>query len=146
MASAALPITLVAAGAAAILNFWLAMRVGGARRASGVSIGDGGNEALIARMRAHANFVEYTPFVLILIGLIELSQGSVFWLWLVAAIYLIGRVLHGLGMGGPMAARLIGTITTLTIMVGLGIYAVVLPFVGDRAPHVTPTVLPLPKG
>ena len=70
-----LPITLTIAGAAALLNIWLARRVGQMRLTHKVSIGDGGNEALIARMRAQANFVEYTPFVLILIGLIELAEG-----------------------------------------------------------------------
>ena len=69
-----LPITLTIAGAAALLNIWLGPRVGQMRLAHKVSIGDGGNEALIARMRAQANFVEYTPFVLILLGLIELAD------------------------------------------------------------------------
>ncbi len=58
MATILLPITLVTAGAAAIINLWLALRTGAVRRASKVDVGDGGNEALIRRMRAHANFVE----------------------------------------------------------------------------------------
>ena len=61
--------------ACALLNIWLGRRVGRMRVAHKVSIGDGGNEALIARMRAQANFVEYTPFFLILLGLIELAAG-----------------------------------------------------------------------
>ena len=77
MDSIGLPVTLVTAGGAAIINFWLAMRVGAARRATGVSIGDGGDLRLIARMRAQANFVEYAPFILILIGLIEFTEGPI---------------------------------------------------------------------
>jgi uncharacterized membrane protein YecN with MAPEG domain len=34
-------------------------------------VGDLGIPVLRARMRAHANFVEYTPFVLILMALLE---------------------------------------------------------------------------
>jgi len=41
-----LPITLTLAGAAALLNIWIAQRVGRARVAHKVSIGDGGNDAL----------------------------------------------------------------------------------------------------
>ena len=64
-----LPITPAISGAAALINFWLAWRVGQKRLSEKVSIGDGGNPAVLARMRAHANYVEFTPFVLILIGL-----------------------------------------------------------------------------
>lgn len=127
MPAISLPITLVSAGAGALINAWLAVRVGQARGAAKVSIGDGGDMALIARMRAQANFVEYTPFVLILIGLVELNIGSALWLWVVAAAYVLGRVAHGLGMDGLRRGRMIGTMITLTVMLGLGIYAIVLP-------------------
>ena len=93
-----LPITLVTAGGAAIINFWLAMRVGKARQASGVSIGDGGDQRLIARMRAQANFVEYTPIVLILMGLVEMAHGTSAWLWAIGAIYILARIAHALGI------------------------------------------------
>ena len=53
-----LEITLVIAAAAALINIWLAMRVGRVRTSEKVSVGDGGNELVIRRMRAHANFVE----------------------------------------------------------------------------------------
>ncbi|OYY70608.1 MAPEG family protein [Sphingomonas sp. 28-63-12] len=126
--SVALPITLVAAGGAAIINFWLSMRVGNVRRTAKVSIGDGGDLGLIARMRAQANFIEYTPIVLVLIGAIELSQGSSTWLWAVSAIYLLGRVGHALGMDGMRIGRAAGTITSMLTMLGLGVYALVIPF------------------
>ncbi len=129
-----LPITLASAGAAAILNVWIATRVGGARSKAKVSIGDGGDAALTARMRAHANFVEYTPFVLILIGLIEFNIGSPTWLAVVSAVYLLGRIAHPLGMDGLPRARMIGTLTTLLILAGLGIYALVLPYFGESRP------------
>src|SRR3712207_1417931 len=64
-----LPITLTIAGAAALMNLWLGLRVSMLRRRHKVSIGDGGNDAVRTRMRAHANFAEYTPIFLILLGL-----------------------------------------------------------------------------
>jgi uncharacterized membrane protein YecN with MAPEG domain len=126
-----LPITLAAAGAAAIINFWIAMRAGRARGVAGVSIGDGGNAMLTARMRAHANFVEYTPFVLILLGLIEYNIGSPLWLWIVSVVFLLGRVAHPLGMDGLRYARQFGATVSMLTLLGLGIYATALPFLAE---------------
>jgi uncharacterized membrane protein YecN with MAPEG domain len=124
-----LPITLTAAGAAALINIWLAMRCGRVRTSQKISIGDGGNEALVAAMRAQANFVENTPFVLVLLAVIELAWGSPLWLWIVSGVYLLGRVGHGLGMTGTFkSGRLIGTLTTMLVLVGLAIVAIAIPY------------------
>jgi uncharacterized protein len=136
-----LPITLTIAGAAALLNIWLARRVGQVRISNKISIGDGGNEALIARMRAQANFIEYTPFVLILIGLIELAEGSQLWLWIVGVAYILGRIAHGFGMDrprpDPLKLRTIGIIVTALILFGLAVYAIVLPYLHREQARVT---------
>lgn len=65
-----LPVALTSAGAAALVNLWLGVRVSRVRIAEKIMVGDGGNPRLIARMRAQLNFAEYTPLVLVLIGLI----------------------------------------------------------------------------
>ncbi|RIA43949.1 hypothetical protein DFR49_2182 [Hephaestia caeni] len=140
MALITLPVTLVTAGGAALINAWLALRVGLVRRAAAVSIGDGGNLALATRMRAQANFVENAPFIVILIGLIEFAQGSSIWLWIVSAIFLIVRVAHALGMEGLRHGRLAGAVVTMLLLVVLGIYAVSLPF---REPPRTQIELPI---
>ena len=121
-----LPITLCAAAAAAAINIWLSIRVGAIRSARKISIGDGGDLALVARMRAHANYIENTPIVLILIALIEMARTGSPYLMGVAAIYLLGRVAHGLAMdGGTLGSgRLVGTMITLLTQLGLGIWAV----------------------
>ena len=123
-----LEITLVIAAAAALLNIWLAMRVGRVRTAEKISVGDGGNELLTRRMRAQANFVEYTPFVLILLALVELSRGSNMWLWIVAILFVLGRILHAFGMDGRERLRMIGTVTTMLVMLGLAVYALVIAY------------------
>jgi uncharacterized protein len=130
-----LPVTLTAAGLAALMNIWIANRVGRVRGQEKVSIGDGGNARLIAAMRAHANYVEYTPFVLVLLGFIEVAVGSTWWLWTVAVIYLVGRVAHALGMttDNPLRLRMIGTVVTMLTLLGLGVYAITLPHL--EAPH-----------
>lgn len=123
-----LPITLTIAGAAALLNIWLAVRTGRVRTAEKISIGDGGNERLARRMRAHANFVEYTPFVLILIAAIELAMGRSLWLWLAGAVYMLARIAHAFGMDGPMRLRGIGVVVTMLVLLGLGLYAIAIPY------------------
>jgi uncharacterized protein len=123
-----LPITLTAAGVAALINIWLAIRCGQVRTTEKISVGDGGNEALIRRMRAHANFVEFTPFVLILIALIEMATGTSTWLWIVSGLYMVGRIAHGLGMDGKGKGREVGIILTMLILLGLGGYAIALPY------------------
>ncbi|MEK6637847.1 MAG: MAPEG family protein [Pseudomonadota bacterium] len=128
-----LPITLAAAGAAALINLWLAIRVGQVRTKEKVMIGDGGNENVIRRMRAHANFTEFTPFVLILIAVIELATGTSNWLWAVSSLYLVGRLLHAFGMDGFMPGRMIGTIITMVSLLGLGGYAIYIAHTSDGA-------------
>lgn len=119
-----LPITLTAAGVAALLNLWLAIRIGRVRTAEKISVGDAGNERLIRRMRAQANFVEFTPFVLILIFLIELSTGTSMLLWGVMALYMLARIAHAFGMDGNAMARGAGIAVTMLVLLGLAGYAV----------------------
>lgn len=123
MPSILLPISLATAGAAAILNFWLAMRIAQVRRGKNIYHGDGGDSRLHARMRAQANFIEYTPIVLLLIALIEFAKGSPAWLMLVAGLYVLGRVLHPFGMDGWIPGRMAGAMITLLTTLGLGLYA-----------------------
>ncbi|MCM0000159.1 MAG: MAPEG family protein [Erythrobacter sp.] len=123
-----LPVTLAAAAAAGVLNIWLALRINAARSAAGVYLGDGGNEAIQRRMRAQANYVEYTPFVLALIIGIELSGKGSWWLGVVALVYFAGRIGHGFGMDGGalLKGRFIGTITTLLTLLGLSVAAALI--------------------
>jgi uncharacterized protein len=119
-----LPISLTAAAAAALINIWLAVRIGRIRTTEKISIGDGGNELLVRRMRAQANFVEFTPFVLILIVLLEMATGTSLVLWGVMAIYMIGRILHALGMDGKLNTRPVAIAITMLVLLGLALYAV----------------------
>ncbi len=121
-----LPATLTAAAAAAIINIWLSIRIGAVRKASGISVGDGGNEALSRRMRAQLNFAENVPIVLVLIAVIELAGAGGGWLPYVAGLFMLGRVAHGLGMdgGSKQWARVAGTLTTMLTLLGLAGVAV----------------------
>ena len=126
-----MPITLTMAGAATLINVWLAYRTGRTRVSRKISVGDGGDPLLLARMRAHANFVEYTPFFLILLGLIEYAQGSQTWLWGVGIVYILARIAHPFGMDrpAPNPLRTIGIGVTLLVLVGLALYALATPYI-----------------
>jgi len=123
-----LPVTLSSAAAAAILAIWLMIRVGQVRTSEKVSVGDGGNEKVLRRMRAHANFVESAPFVVLLVAVIELAGGGGMWLPYVAGAYFIGRILHGFGMDGAALGwgRTVGTIVTLLTLLGLAVVAALI--------------------
>ncbi len=120
--------TLSLAAAAAIINFWLALRCGQVRAKAKISIGTGGNDLLERRMRAQLNFVENTPWVLFLIGGIELAAQGGAWLAPVGAVFMLGRVAHGLGMDGGRfgVGRSIGTAITMLTQLGLAIAAVLI--------------------
>lgn len=125
-----LPITLTIAGAAAIVNIWLAIRIVTLRVKAKVLIGDGGNALLAARIRAQLNYMEYTPLVLILLGLIEFARGTHVWLWAAGIIYIIGRILHPFGMDrqSPHPLRAVGILTTWIVLLGLAGYAISIPY------------------
>lgn len=125
-----LPVTLTIAGAAAIVNIWLAVRIVTLRIKAKVLIGDGGHPLLTARMRAQLNYAEYTPLVLILMGLIELARGTHVWLWAAGIIYILGRIVHPFGMDKqtPHPLRAAGILTTWIVLLGLAGYAISIPY------------------
>ncbi len=123
-----LPVTLCMAAAAAITAVWLMIRVGQVRMAEKVNVGDGGNDRVIRRMRAHANFVETTPFALALVGLIEMAGQGTTWLPYVAALFILGRIAHAFGMEptGFTKGRMVGTLITMLTFLGLAVFATLI--------------------
>ena len=71
-----LPVTLVTACVLALMGLILAARVSRVRMKHRISLGDKGNEELMVRMRIHGNFIEFVPFVLILMALLESSGAN----------------------------------------------------------------------
>ena len=120
--------TMAAAAVAALINFWLAWRIGQLRSSEKISIGAGGHELLERRMRAQLNFAENAPFMLALILLVELAGKGGLWLPWVAGIYLFGRIAHGLGMDGAGFAvgRTIGMATTMLGQLGMAVVALLI--------------------
>lgn len=95
--------TLFFAAAAALVNLWLAVRIGRLRTTQKISHGDGGNPLLARRMRAHLNFAESAPVVLILFLALELSGARPLILVISAVVFILARIAHGIGMDAPTA-------------------------------------------
>ncbi len=123
-------ITLVTAGCCGLLYFILTLRVVQLRQAHKVTIGDGGHDPLLSRIRAHANFAEYVPLILILMGLVEMRTGVTELLTSTGVLLFLIRVAHAIGMArpAPNAFRIAGAAGTWIIMVGLSIWAITLAY------------------
>jgi hypothetical protein len=122
-----LPITLLTAAAAVFLNVWLGWRIAEHRVEFKVSVGDGGHEPLLRRMRAQSNYIEQTPFFLILLGALELGGNNRVALGAIAAVFILARIAHGIGMdGGPLHRwRAMGISVSVLCSLALSIWAVV---------------------
>lgn len=117
-------VTALYASLLALLFVILSVRVIGQRRGAKVSLGDGGNAALLRRMRVHGNFAEYVPLSLILMALSE-SIAAPIWLLHMAGIALFGgRLLHAYGVSQTPERfffRVGGMAATLTSIVVLAV-------------------------
>lgn len=79
------------------LSLWVSM----GRAKLRVHHGDGGHAALNRRIRAHANFAEYVPFALLLIGLAEMAEASGTTVQALLAVLVAARLAHPFGMTAP---------------------------------------------
>lgn len=120
--------TLSLAAAAALINLWQMSRIGRLRIKLKILHGDGGNPLLMQRMRAQINFIENTPFVLILVAAIEMTGKGGKWLAIAGSIYMLARVLHVFGMDRAAANPLrgVGAAVTLLTLLGLSVIAVLI--------------------
>ena len=124
-----LSVTPVYAALLAILFIALSVRVISQRRSDKISYGDGGNTTMLKVMRTHSNFVEYTPFALLLIAMVELQGASDLLLNLLGLTLLSGRLLHAYGFGRSpqiVILRQIGMLLTFAAILVAAIANLVL--------------------
>lgn len=105
-----------AAAMIGLLQIGLMVTVGNARREVDISLGDGGNEALLMKIRRHGNLTENAPLFLILLGYLEVSGGPTLAVLSLASIFIVARLSHAYALSGPgkpTAARAIGALGTV---------------------------------
>ena len=110
-------------GLNALLLLALAYNVGGRRGAQNqLQPGDMGDAKLTRAIRAHANFAEHAPIVLLLLLVLALLGFEPLWLHIYGALFTIGRVVGAIGMmrpNHPNALRFTGNLVTgLALLVG----------------------------
>lgn len=115
-----LNITPLYAGTVALLFLVLSFRVVLGRYGHKISIGDGGDEDMVKRMRVQANCAEYAPLALILLAMAEI-QGMQGWLVHVFGLMLLaGRMMHAYGLGSTpqiVSFRQWGMYLTIAVIV-----------------------------
>jgi len=115
------PVTLATAAAAVFVNVWLGSRIAAHRRDFKCTVGDGGHEPLVRRMRAQANYIEHAPFFLILLGGLELSGANRWALGAVALVFIVARIAHGIGMDADRDRRWRGYGMIASALAGLAL-------------------------
>ncbi len=109
-----------------LIAIWFVLWIGvtSSRSESNTSIGDAGSAVLLQKIRRHGNFIEWVPFVLILMILAEAQGANPVWLHAAGALLLIGRIAHPFGLriesaGHPL--RYVGNGTNILAVVVLAI-------------------------
>jgi hypothetical protein len=120
-------ITLLYGGALALWFVLLSARVIQGRFGPGKpGLGDGGDSIMIRRIRAHGNFAEYVPLVLILMGFLEINGTAPWIIHALGASLLVGRLLHGYAFAFTsefVFGRSGGIVLTLIALIAAGILA-----------------------
>jgi uncharacterized protein len=93
-----LPITSIIAGLFALASIPLSLQVSLRRAKLRVSLGEGNDEVLKRRIRAHGNFIENVPLALIAVGLLEIDGAPSVFIAVLAGVFVVSRALHAAGM------------------------------------------------
>lgn len=110
-------VTALYAALAGLVLFALSVRVIARRRRLRVPLGDGGDAELAARVRAHGNFAEYAPLVLLLLLLAELAGWPPVLLHVIGATLIAGRLAHAWSLAaGNLRARVLGMALTFAAL------------------------------
>ena len=67
-------------------------------RQRGIPLGDGGDPKMLRRIRGHANFAEYVPLTLLMMGFLEVGHTSIYVLHALGIALLVARFLHGFAL------------------------------------------------
>ena len=122
-------ITMKYAGALALIFLVLSLRVIQGRFGKGApSLGDGGDQGMLRRIRGHANFAEYVPLILVMMAMLESSGTSPTAIHALGAALLIARVAHGYTFAYLKdwpPGRIVGSSGTLLVLAVAGVMCLI---------------------
>jgi len=129
-------VTPIYAGLLALFFLVLSWRVIQFRQ-RGIALGDGGDPKMLRLIRGHANFAEYVPLILLMMGFLEVGHTSTYVLHALGITLLVSRLLHGYALSftdGFRFGRSWGAGLTFAV---LGVSAVLCLWQGYRGMAVT---------
>lgn len=103
----------------AVFGTVLAAMAGRIRGSERISIGDGGRADLLLAIRRHGNFVEYVPYFMLMLAVLELNGTSDAWLHGLGTAMIGARVCHAIGLKADTVEspfRVVGAGGTLLLM------------------------------
>lgn len=118
-----IPITTAITGVLAVAQVPLTVLVSYMRGKTGIQFLHEGNDTLLRRIRAHANFIETVPITLVAMACAELSGYAASALWLGGGSLVAGRAVHvwaALNVKGWGLPRIIAMLLTFYAMAGFG--------------------------
>lgn len=121
--------TLLYAGLLGLMSIAIAFPVGRLRGSTGISMGDGGDPDLQLAIRRHANFTEYVPLALILLGLLEANGLSSPTVHVLGCLLVLFRILHAIGLKADTiqgVPRALGAGGTALLTITMSVWAIVL--------------------
>ncbi len=92
--------TMLVAALLGLMKLALGISVTKYRFQNKIMWGDASDDGMARRISAHANFTEWVPGTLILVGLIEMMGVSPIIIAVLGAMLIIARVLHAVGLMG----------------------------------------------
>ena len=98
------------------------------RRNLRITVGDGGNPAMLRAMRVHANFAEYVPLALLLMAFAEVRGADGLLMHGFGIALLVGRLAHAYGVSRvaeDFRFRVFGMTMTLTVIAAVSIYLLI---------------------
>ena len=116
-------ITATYLGALGLIYAFLGLRVARFRRGNKIVFGDGDDRYLRSAIRAHANFAEYVPIIVIMNALLEMGGAASVQMHVLLGTLTASRILHPFGMHAkPMTpqfivGRIVGMILTFLVLV-----------------------------
>ncbi|MGI9491075.1 MAG: MAPEG family protein [Geminicoccaceae bacterium] len=90
----AFSVTVVFIAILALIQFPMTLAVGVYRTKTDIRFMDGGDEDMVRRIRAHANFIETVPIALLAMAAAEYAGTPSILLWIGGLMLLVGRLVH----------------------------------------------------
>ncbi|ASD67048.1 MAPEG family protein [Pseudoalteromonas piscicida] len=114
----------------ALIYIKLSFNIISLRHRHKVSLGDGGIDALQSAIRIHGNFIEYTPFVLLMMLLLETQQINPYLLHGFGIAFLFSRVAHYVALDKTnFSFRKVAMATTYGVILILASFNLVYYFI-----------------